>query len=67
MPIGELKDNNKQRRKKSGDAERSREEGEEIEDSDHLQEDQRERAREFQNADARKQKQECSVIAEPEN
>jgi hypothetical protein len=46
-----LEDNNKNRRKEEDYAERSRKEGDEIEEGDHLQEDQREAPKEFRAAE----------------
>jgi hypothetical protein len=48
-----LEDNDKNRRKEDDHAERSREEGDEIEQGDHLQEDQREGARELHDPEER--------------
>jgi hypothetical protein len=48
-----LEDNDKDRRKEEGYAERSRKEGDKIEEGDHLQEDQCEGAQELRGADDR--------------
>jgi hypothetical protein len=48
-----LEDNNENRKKEGDRAERFREEGDEIEEGDHLEEDQREGARELHGIDDR--------------
>lgn len=67
MPIGELEDNNKNRKKEGDRAERPREKDDEIEEDNHLEEDQREGARELHGADDRERMQQSTVITEPEN
>jgi hypothetical protein len=53
LPIGELEDSYKSRKKEGDRTERSREEDDEIEEGDHLQEDQREGTRELHGPDYR--------------
>jgi hypothetical protein len=62
-----LEDNNKNRKKEGDRAERSREESDEIEEGDHLQEDQREGAQELRGPDDRERTQQSTVITEPED
>jgi hypothetical protein len=52
-----LEDSDKNRRKEGDCAERSREEGDEVEEGDHLQEDQHEGTRELHYSDDRERTQ----------
>ena len=62
-----MDDDNENRKKEGHRAENSGEEKDEIEEGDHLQEDQREGARELHGAEDREQMQQRLVITEPEN
>jgi hypothetical protein len=65
QPIRELDDDNENRKKEGHRAETPGEEKDEIEEGDHLQEDQREGPRELHGADDREHMQQGAVIAEP--
>ena len=62
-----MDDYNESGKQEDDRAERSREEGDEIEQGNHLQENQREGARELHDAGERKRIQEGTVITEPQN